>query len=173
VILGFSMGAYRALDAVVNGGLDARALVLAGGFADLAAPHRDALVQLAAAVRVGLDMRQALEEAWFSPGFRSEHPEVVAGEYDRVLSSAPREVIARDIEAGATTPPLLAELSRITVPVMLLVGTADLSTPPAYAHQMSAALQHAIVVLVEGAGHALHYECPDRIVAAVEHVLAK
>ncbi|MFI9404160.1 alpha/beta fold hydrolase [Nocardia sp. NPDC052316] len=59
----------------------------------------------------------------------------------------------------------LAVLSKI--PTLVLCGTADLMTPPAHSIAMAAGVEYSDLVLVEGAGHSVILEQPERVAEAV------
>nr|WP_068276345.1 alpha/beta hydrolase [Aldersonia kunmingensis] len=53
------------------------------------------------------------------------------------------------------------------VPVLVLVGSADLLTPPEHSRSIATRLPHAEFVCVEGAGHSVILEDPAGVAAAV------
>ncbi|GAA1613555.1 alpha/beta hydrolase [Nocardia ninae] len=59
----------------------------------------------------------------------------------------------------------LAVLSKI--PALILCGTADLMTPPSHSIAMAAGVEYSDLVLVEGAGHSVILEQPERVAEAV------
>ncbi|WP_194834747.1 alpha/beta fold hydrolase [Nocardia sp. XZ_19_369] len=59
----------------------------------------------------------------------------------------------------------LAVLSQI--PTLVLCGTADLMTPPSHSIAMAAGIEYSDLVLVEGAGHSVILEQPERVAEAV------
>jgi pimeloyl-ACP methyl ester carboxylesterase len=68
----------------------------------------------------------------------------------------PRGPVDEDLHA-----PLLSE-----VPALLLSGSDDPATPPAYAHQAAGAFTHHLEVVLEGFGHGqLTAPCVDRVMA--------
>lgn len=68
----------------------------------------------------------------------------------------------RAVMARADSRP---HLSQLTCPVLLACGEADLLTPPACTHEMAAAVRHARLELIPGAGHMLTMEQPARVSA--------
>lgn len=60
-----------------------------------------------------------------------------------------------------------ALLAGIDAPALVMVGTADRETPPAYGEQLAASLLHATFEAVPGAGHLLNAEAPDRVNDAI------
>lgn len=65
-----------------------------------------------------------------------------------------------------------AELPHITCPVLVACGEADRITPPEQAREMAAAIGHARLEIVPGAGHMLTMEQPARVGRALRGWLA-
>jgi pimeloyl-ACP methyl ester carboxylesterase len=65
-----------------------------------------------------------------------------------------------------------AELPQITCPVLVACGEADQITPPEHAREMAAAMAHARLEIVPGAGHMLTMEQPARVGALLQAWLA-
>jgi pimeloyl-ACP methyl ester carboxylesterase len=61
-----------------------------------------------------------------------------------------------------------ADLARIEVPAALIWGERDGLFPVATAAAMAAALPQATLTVIPDCGHAVHWECPDRLVAAIQ-----
>jgi len=66
------------------------------------------------------------------------------------------------------------ELAAIDCPVALVWGAGDTAAPPAVAREAADILGSHVVSLdvVEGAGHDVHLQQPDRVAAAVSAVVA-
>ncbi|MGX4694619.1 alpha/beta fold hydrolase [Streptomyces sp. JNUCC 63] len=58
-------------------------------------------------------------------------------------------------------------LGEITVPTVVMVGTADRSTPPSRSRRLAAGIPGARLVTVPDAGHMINWEDPDALVEAV------
>ena len=58
-------------------------------------------------------------------------------------------------------------LGEILLPTVVLCGRRDRTTPPWHSEALARGIPGAELEWVEGAGHMLNYEAPDRIVAAV------
>ncbi|MEU0250465.1 alpha/beta fold hydrolase [Streptomyces sp. NPDC006235] len=58
-------------------------------------------------------------------------------------------------------------LAEITVPTVVIVGSADRSTPPSHAQRLTAGIPGARLVTVPDAGHMLNWESPQALVQAV------
>jgi pimeloyl-ACP methyl ester carboxylesterase len=61
-----------------------------------------------------------------------------------------------------------ADLARIGVPAALIWGERDGLFPVTTAEAMARALPQASLTVVPDCGHALHWDCPDRLVAAIQ-----
>jgi pimeloyl-ACP methyl ester carboxylesterase len=62
---------------------------------------------------------------------------------------------------------LLGRLPRFDRPALILAGDQDALVPTAHAHAYAAALPHAKLVMLSGAGHSLHLEEPARAAEAI------
>ncbi|MFI6999509.1 alpha/beta fold hydrolase [Nocardia sp. NPDC050175] len=65
----------------------------------------------------------------------------------------------------------LAVLSRI--PTLVLCGSADLMTPSSHSVAMAAAVEYSDFVLVEGAGHSVIMEQPERVAESVARLMTR
>ncbi|MET8678818.1 alpha/beta fold hydrolase [Streptomyces sp. NPDC004647] len=63
-------------------------------------------------------------------------------------------------------------LAEITVPTVVVVGSADRSTPPAHARRLAAGIPGARLVAVPDAGHMLNWEAVDALTEAVVSLTA-
>ena len=63
-------------------------------------------------------------------------------------------------------------LPRIDVPVLMLYGEEDVRSPPAVAEAIHAAIPHAELVLLAGAGHQCNLEVADRVNAEIRAFLS-
>jgi pimeloyl-ACP methyl ester carboxylesterase len=59
-------------------------------------------------------------------------------------------------------------LKRIPVPVLVIGGTEDRFTPPAFAQALAASLPHAALQMIDGASHLAPWEEPRRIAALLD-----
>jgi non-heme chloroperoxidase len=58
-------------------------------------------------------------------------------------------------------------LAEITVPTVVMVGSADRTTPPSHARRLAAGVPGARLVTVPDAGHILNWEAPDALVEVI------
>jgi pimeloyl-ACP methyl ester carboxylesterase len=68
--------------------------------------------------------------------------------------------IAGALRGMGKRPDRRADLARISVPTLVLVGEEDLVTPPADAKALAAAIPNARLEIIAGAGHMAPYENP-------------
>ena len=59
-------------------------------------------------------------------------------------------------------------LGEITVPTVVMVGSADRTTPPSHSRRLADGIPGARLVTVPAAGHALNWEAPDELVKVIE-----
>ena len=59
-------------------------------------------------------------------------------------------------------------LAEITVPTVVMVGSADRTTVPSHARRLAAGVPGARLVTIPDAGHMLNWEAPDALVEIVE-----
>jgi pimeloyl-ACP methyl ester carboxylesterase len=64
-------------------------------------------------------------------------------------------------------PPLWERLGELRVPVRVVVGERDAKFQ-AIGERMVERLPHAELVVVAGAGHAVHLEAPEAVAAAID-----
>ena len=100
------------------------------------------------AVVAGLVGREA------SPEVRSTMVESMRAVPAATLEAACRALVDHDTRE---------RLSRITAPVLVMVGEEDTETPPSYAEEIAARITGAELVVVPGAGHLLNLENPDAV----------
>jgi len=65
------------------------------------------------------------------------------------------------------------KIRKITLPTLILVGSQDVHTPPACAHSLNRIIPGSQLIIVEGAGHCLPLECPERVNREIVEFLKK
>ena len=63
--------------------------------------------------------------------------------------------------------PLVQQLARLDLPVVLIAGSKDRSVPPGDARRIAEMLPNARVEILEGLGHLAHEERPNEIATLV------
>lgn len=84
---------------------------------------------------------------------------------------ANRRTIVRAVAGVIEREGVTAELPRITVPTLVIVGDEDVATVPAKAEAIAAAIPSARLVTIPGAGHTSTIEQPERVTAAIRAFL--
>ncbi|MEU7278532.1 4-carboxymuconolactone decarboxylase [Streptomyces sp. NPDC045431] len=116
----------------------------------------------------GLDpMARTAPERWFTPGFAAAQPAIVEWAVQMVRTTDPGCYVAA-CEALAAFD-VRAELGRVGVPTLVLVGSEDTVTGPAEARTLVAGIPDARLAVVPGASHLAPVEQP----AAVTDLLVR
>jgi 2-succinyl-6-hydroxy-2,4-cyclohexadiene-1-carboxylate synthase len=180
-LLGYSMGARVALHTALTAPERIGALILESGSPGIA-DDAERAERRAADEALAMDIERHGVEA-----FVDRWERLPLWESQRQLSSAARETLRarrlagsarglanslRGLGAGATSPVhgRLGELE--STPVLLVCGALD-EKYVELAREMSDALPHSMVHVVEGAGHAVHLERPGEMLGAVEEFLVE
>lgn len=61
----------------------------------------------------------------------------------------------------------------INAPTLIVAGSEDILVPPENAQLLARKIPGAEVVVIPGAGHALHAECPDRLNALADDFFSR
>ncbi|MBU3029013.1 3-oxoadipate enol-lactonase [Paracoccus marinaquae] len=123
----------------------------------IAAIRRDGLASIGAATM----------ERWFSPAFRAAGH---AAPWQRMLERQPLAGYAACCEAIAAAD-LGASTRGLRLPVRLIAGTADGSTPPDLVRGTADLIQGARLDVIEGAGHIPCVEAPREYADILTHFL--
>jgi pimeloyl-ACP methyl ester carboxylesterase len=94
-----------------------------------------------------------------SAGYRGMHPE--GTQRWREIERGSRLEGAQGLAQQPRTPLTLARLETMRVPTLILVGEADLVSPPALMRMLAAHIPHCQFATVPEAGHAAHWEQPE------------
>jgi pimeloyl-ACP methyl ester carboxylesterase len=110
-------------------------------------------------------------ERWFTPDALAQRPEHPGVAYAR------RTLLALDPHSFAdgwraiATHDVRARLPELTPPVTALAGARDSASPLQRSEEIAQRAQNGRLVVVEGAPHMIHLECPEQLSAAVEEHL--
>lgn len=94
------------------------------------------------------------------------HPEALEAEERRIRNNPDSRVYAQVARAVADYN-YTEELKSVRIPTLVLVGSEDKQTPPGGSVIISRAIPGAELHILEGLGHALYREAPERIVELV------
>ena len=113
-------------------------------------------------------MADAVLERWFSPGFRHNRPDLLAG-YRMMLTRTPFAGYRAACQAIRDAD-LESRARRVACPTLCIAGEADLATPPEVVNALARAIPGARSKCYAGVGHLPCIEASDRLATdIVEH----
>lgn len=107
----------------------------------------------------------------FGTTTRRQNPTLVS-EWKREFAGVHIPSVLRCLDALMRRDSLLARLSRIDVPVLVLVGEEDRSLPPPLSHRIHTSLRHSTFSVIPAAGHLSALERPAAVTEAILSFLA-
>ena len=160
VVLGNGYGGFVALQMAIRHPDIATRLILADSGAAFSEGGREAFRNMAAASKAkGLvAITDVAMRRLFAPQFQERHPELMADRREAFLRTDP-EVFRAACDALAALD-LRPELSKVKVPVLVLVGEHDEATPPAMSHELAAGLPQAHLEIIPGCAHVPQLQSP-------------
>jgi 2-succinyl-6-hydroxy-2,4-cyclohexadiene-1-carboxylate synthase len=170
-LVGYSMGGRIALHVALALGHRVNRLVLIGASPGIEDPVERAARQgadEALADRIeGMAIEDFAEEWARTPVLSGLPPRAAQAVHADRLRNGPSGLARalRGLGTGAL-PSLWSRLSELSVPVSLIAGERD-KRFSALASAMAEGIEQAEVVIVAGAGHAVHLEAPDRVAVIV------
>lgn len=97
-------------------------------------------------------------------GFPERHPELFSHLVDEMVAAPPASAESGAAQASTfLTHDVTGELDRLRVPTLVICGTADRVMRPPNSRYLAAHIPGAELVEIEGAGHALDLEVPQRL----------
>ncbi|MCL4836945.1 MAG: alpha/beta fold hydrolase [Thermoanaerobaculia bacterium] len=172
VLVGHSMGGYVALAFARSHPELLRGLVLVATRSGADSPEAAEGRRTTAAkvLREGaLELAEGMVPKMLAPG--REDPALRADVLALMAPSAP-EGVAAALRAMAARPDATPSLAAIQVPTLVVTGDADTLIPPAESERMAAAIPHAKLVTIPGAGHLVAHEEPVAFNSALGDWLA-
>jgi non-heme chloroperoxidase len=164
LIAGHSMGTIVAQRVAIDHPDRVAGLVLLGARPTFAAPDMEELYAAVAALTDPVDVafiREFQESTVVRP--------VAPGLIDMSVAES-RKLTARTWHgtlAGVLRHDLSGDLPLIGAPTLIVAGEHDDIAPPARAEELRALIPGARLVVHAGAGHAMHWEDPERVAAEV------
>jgi 3-oxoadipate enol-lactonase len=113
----------------------------------------------------GLTQRQILEKnlpLFFSANCLEKRPETISAYIDAQLQAPlqPDYAFAAQL-AAIRSFDTSDRLHQLRIPTLIVTGTEDVLIPDENTRLLAERIDHADVVEIQGAGHALHAECPE------------
>jgi len=170
-LAGYSMGGRIALHLALAQPELVKRLVLVSTTAGIEDPGERAERRAAderLAEEIERDGVEAFAERWAAgPLFAGQPPEVAAAAREDRLRHSAAELAAtlRALGAG-TMEPVWHRLGELTMPAVVVVGERDVKFR-ALGERLAGALPKGELVVVPGAGHAVHLEAPQRLTAVL------
>lgn len=163
-VVGHSMGGRVALEVMARAPERVLRLAMldtgAGGPAEGEAAARSRLVDLARSEGMAAVAREWLPPM-LAPGNRANQG-LVAG-ITQMLERCTPEIFAGQQRALIERPDRTALLPTIACPTLVVTGSEDAWAPPAQHAAMAETIPHSALHIVEGAGHMLPVEAPERL----------
>jgi pimeloyl-ACP methyl ester carboxylesterase len=164
VPVGSSMGGYLAFELWRQASERIAALALVGSRATADSPEQREARD---------DSIRVLGEAGREPFWEELAPRLFAPDVDPAVTARAHELVLEQPVTGLVTAQETIRdridsrptLATIDVPALVLVGEEDGVTPPAEAEAMAAALPHARLARIPGAGHLVPLERPEAVAA--------
>ena len=161
IVLGNGYGGFVALQMAIRHPAIAAKLVLADCGAAFSEPGREAFRNMAAASKAkGLAaITDVAMRRLFAPDFQAAHPDLMQDRRAAFLRTEP-EVFQAACAALAALD-LRPELSKVKMPVLVLVGEHDEATPPPMSHELASLLPNARLHVIPGCAHVPQLQSPE------------
>ncbi|OEU85406.1 alpha/beta hydrolase [Streptomyces abyssalis] len=173
--VGLSMGGFVGQRLAARRGELLRSLSLLDTSADEEDPAEAKRHRLLASVYrvVGITpvRRQVLPLMFGAPFLSSPASEPLVREWTRRLRRCDRAGIRKAVLGVANRVPVRDELRNIALPTLVVVGEADVATPPARAERIAAGIDGARLEVVPDAGHTSTLEQPAIVSSLLEDFL--
>lgn len=166
VLCGASMGGMLAMEAARQAPQRVAGLALLGTDPRPDTPEMIALRTGAIGLFAQGRVREVIEPN-IAMAFHPDNAPALAGTYlDFVLGAGARQLI-RQNRAVIARPDQRPHLAKLRCPVLVMVGDADLLTPPERSREIVERVPHAKFVLVPRCGHMLTMERPEVVNATL------
>src|ERR1700730_8715951 len=166
-VLGNGYGGVVALEMATCHSRIPPKLVLADCGAAFSEEGRQAFRNMAAASQAkGLSaLTDVAMRRLFAPEFQAGHPDLMQDRREAFLRTDP-EVFRAACDALAELD-LRPQLSKVKVPVLVLVGEHDEATPPPMSRELAAGLPHAQMKMIPGCAHVPQLQSPEVFLEAI------
>jgi 3-oxoadipate enol-lactonase len=142
-------------------------LVLADCGAAFSESGREAFRNMAAVTRSkGLAaITEVAMRRLFAPEFQAAHPDLMRERREAFLKTDPQ--IVQQACAALAALDLRPELSKVKIPVLVVVGEYDEATPPPMSHELAAMLPNARLKVIPGCAHVPQFQAPEVFLEAI------
>ena len=167
VLVGHSMGSLIAIDVAARHPDRVLALVLLGVAAEMPV-HPDLLAAAAADEHRAFELVASWSHA--KAAHAGHHPTPglwMMGASLRLLERSAPGVLHNDLAACDRYGDAAGRAAGIAAPTLFVLGEQDLMTRPAAARPLTDAIAGTRVELLEGVGHMMMVEAPDRVIDAI------
>lgn len=173
IVLGNGYGGFVALQMAIRHPGIAGKLVLADCGAAFSEAGREAFRNMAAVSRAkGLAaISDVAMRRLFAPEFQTTHPDLMRDRREAFLKTDPD--VLQSACAALAELDLRHELSKVAVPVLVLVGEHDEATPPPMSHELAALLPKAQLKIISGCAHVPQLQAPEIFLEAIGDFLAE
>jgi 3-oxoadipate enol-lactonase len=167
IVLGNGYGGFVALQMAIRHPDIACKLILADCGAAFSEAGREAFRTMSAVSKAkGLAaITDVAMRRLFAPEFQAAHPDLMQGRRDAFLKTDPEVLQAACAQLAELD--LRPELSKVKMPVLVLVGEHDEATPPPMSHELAALLPNARLKILTGCAHVPQLQAPQAFLEAI------
>jgi 3-oxoadipate enol-lactonase len=171
IVLGNGYGGFVALQMAIRHPQVARKLVLADCGAAFSEDGRQAFRNMAAGAKAkGLAaITDVAMRRLFAADFQGAHPDLMRERREAFLRTDPQVLQAACAQLAELD--LRPELSKVKVPVLVLVGEHDEATPPPMSRELAALLPNARLKILQGCAHVPQLQAPQLFLEAIADFL--
>ena len=171
IVLGNGYGGFVALQMAIRHPDVAAKLILADCGAAFSPSGREAFRNMAAASKAnGLAaITDVAMRRLFAPEFQAAHPDLMHDRREAFLKTDPQVLQAACGQLAELD--LRPELSKVKIPVLVLVGEHDEATPPPMSHELAAMLPNARLKILAGCAHVPQLQAPRAFLDAIADFL--
>ena len=171
IVLGNGYGGFVALQMAIRHPDIATKLILADCGAAFSDQGREAFRNMAAAARAkGLGaITDVAMRRLFAADFQAAHPDLMADRREAFLKTDPDVLQAACGQLAELD--LRPELSKVKMPVLVLVGEHDEATPPPMSYELAALLPDARLNILAGCAHVPQLQAPQLFLEAIADFL--
>ena len=171
IVLGNGYGGFVALQMAIRHPSIAKRLILADCGAAFSEEGRQAFRNMAAGAKAkGLGaITDVAMRRLFAPEFQAANPELMRDRRDAFLKTDPEVLQAACAQLAELD--LRPELSKVEIPVLVLVGEHDEATPPPMSHELAALLPDSRLNVLAGCAHVPQLQAPRVFLDAIADFL--